>query len=876
MENVNLYNHAQSVNINRRAELRQDRIEVNIDNPYKDNVSRGLFSSTNQYQRINYESNKLYPTEEVNIDPERVICVNDETAIDKPSYDTKRIILFNVHNFVRQCPLNQQEITRNLKPKDLRYFLDFIRNKNSDYLMLTEVTPLVEDYYVEFVDMKNIKNEGTYGKMKRELESIGFNNNFIAETHHVPNSSTEYYSLANAIFGSNELRDKKTYNIGDNRIIMECKINIHGENFLLFVTHVRDQYDDVNYVENIDNILDVITKSSNDNQIDKIILGGDMNFPLGQVDVNDHVSQNTIRMVRPRFPDLTDEELKQNLIRDGWIQEQLKNPLEKLNNILPSVIPRNIGEISFTGFFKRKVIDHFFVSPKVLEHYDVSTFIVRSNASDHYPVFLDIKPKAAQVVAPQLAPIVPAIQPAQLDNPPNENGCPVLGDDITNIGVQFIKDNNHITNGTQLLNYFFSKAEFLKRSVSVDNLLNNIRKQHILKYNNQYYRLYNKDNNRLTLYKIISPSGLVVYSKRYQNCEILNIDITPQNYNHFEYLMIPTITINNSSIEPPINRQDFNNDVVITHYSNKYVKHIYHGTSYSQISDPLHNIDYTPYNQYGNWYSFGISPADIMMLHAVGLELKIPSESASYSTNPDYPNNPYYIYKYKIRNNIIAFDFGEEQRDYIRFILGHLLYFDVQVCNNTLYFYDNYSIRDATGKVEKYNYTQTKNLRNLQGAEVAFSSGWQIISNASAGDGDKSLAAKMCDIYNNNTDENKINVSAWIINDILHLMNCKTRDIENVGVWITYKQPFQQKLQQMYGTSDLNQILPELNQGIAPTNHLDKTSLGGLEYLYIPKSRYNDDTLRAIVFDGIITFGGKYYKKYLKYKQKYLKLKNKN
>jgi hypothetical protein len=274
MVNVNLYNHAQSVDISGIAVLRENRIEVNIDNPYQDDASRQLFSKINKYQTINYESNKLYPAEEINIDPSNVICVNDETIIDKPSQDTKRIILFNVHNFVKQCPLNQQEIISSLKPKDLRYFLDFIRNKNSDYLMLTEVTPLVEDSFAKDHDITNITNQGTYGKMKRELESIGFTHNYIAETHHVPNSlSTEYYSLANAIFGSNDLKDKKTYNIGDNRIIMECKININSENFLLFVTHVKDQYDDVNYVENIDNIIDVITKSSNTNQIDKIILG---------------------------------------------------------------------------------------------------------------------------------------------------------------------------------------------------------------------------------------------------------------------------------------------------------------------------------------------------------------------------------------------------------------------------------------------------------------------------------------------------------------------------------------------------------------------------------------------------------------------------
>ena len=174
-----------------------------------------------------------------------------------------------------------------------------------------------------------------------------------------------------------------------------------------------------------------------------------------------------------------------------------RNILEKLSTQLQYIVPNNIADINFTGFFKRMIIDHFFVSRKLLERFNVTTNILRSYVSDHYPVILDISPRLPE----------PPQTQAQDNNP-------ILGHN-NNTGTSFMRDNN-ITTNIQLLEYYFTRPLFSETFPDIENLRNNINKQHIIKYNNSYWRFDSLVGNRLTLYSILSGDKKI-YSKKYKN-----------------------------------------------------------------------------------------------------------------------------------------------------------------------------------------------------------------------------------------------------------------------------------------------------------------------------------------------------------------------
>jgi endonuclease/exonuclease/phosphatase family metal-dependent hydrolase len=385
MEKLLNNNNNSEIYNKKKVEQRESNIEVNIDDPYenkneeKQNILKNMSRKKN-FAQINYYNNLLYPNEDINTNPEKIICVN--SANMPKSNNTKRIMLFNVHNFVSHCLSTKDNINMNIfiPPKSYIPFFEFINDKQLDYLMLTELTPMVDNPNENKHKLFEITTEGTFTGITKNMENIQLNNNFIALTH-TNDLPTDFYFLANGIFGNTNLLNKKTYNIGPNRIIMECIIDLFETNFLLFITHVEDKYAD-SYIINIDNIINVVNNAMIDNKINNIILGGDFNFPIGEVDINEGNRNMTIQKYK-----ITPEQAF------VIIPIEPANPLIKLTNLLKIIEPENKNEINFTGFFKRKIIDHFFVSENVLQNFDVTTNILRSSVSDHYPVILDIMPK---------------------------------------------------------------------------------------------------------------------------------------------------------------------------------------------------------------------------------------------------------------------------------------------------------------------------------------------------------------------------------------------------------------------------------------------------------------------------------------------------
>lgn len=252
-------------------------------------------------------------------------------------------------------------VVTNPDARDEDYAFNAIVNKNVDYLMMTEMAPIVPkpdpnpNQHIE---------AGNFNGIITKLDSIGLSSHFITRTHYKDNppdeTVTNYFFLANGIFSRNRLVDryKKTYNIGTNRILQRCAISLFGRPAFLYLTHVQDQYDE-RYDENILNIVKVIKHERDIYGVSDIILCGDMNYAIEP---------------------------------DGKAPEPFP-VLEELKKVLVYVSPVNKDEISFTGFNKRRIIDHFYVSRDILRKYDVVSKIHASNASDHYPVILDVSEK---------------------------------------------------------------------------------------------------------------------------------------------------------------------------------------------------------------------------------------------------------------------------------------------------------------------------------------------------------------------------------------------------------------------------------------------------------------------------------------------------
>jgi len=215
-----------------------------------------------------------------------------------------------------------------------------------------------------------------------EIKNIGLNDVFIAITHYIPKSIPDFYFLANGIFGKSELKNKSTYNIGSNRILLECIIEIAKLPILLYLVHVEDKYvgKEIQYSENINNMIDIIKKMTAKYETGNVILCGDMNESKDEYDKNKK-SREEMKIGYMEY--LADQMYPVNII----------DPLKELKEYLNYVEPTNKETVTLTGFNKKMIIDHCYVSKKLLENFNVKSQIVRSDASDHYPVLLELELK---------------------------------------------------------------------------------------------------------------------------------------------------------------------------------------------------------------------------------------------------------------------------------------------------------------------------------------------------------------------------------------------------------------------------------------------------------------------------------------------------
>jgi len=462
----------------------------------------------------------------------------------------------------------------------------------------------------------------------------------------------------------------------------------------------------------------------------------------------------------------------------------------------------------------------------------------------------------------------------------------------------------------------------------------NIRIEHlvwesfIVTTDKKYWRPYSyeiRSDKKLILkmYNTLSFDGLVSYASLDPQGTMRDIEITIGENNSMILclLALPTVTLEHGPNESLYCTQD-----------TCKVKHVYHGTPYRMLDD----AENAPYNFFGNWFTLGLNQ---------GIE---GGESLTYTS--DQSNQTVassYLYKYKIKKPIKVLYF--EENNQIDYLFIHMMYFNTSIkvidntqrflpvtstqptvdTINTIAFEDSYTIRQVTdGMILKYNYTQTKNLLDKSLTEPNFTKNyWSTIKSELTDDGDKGVAAVLCDYYNkiDKTIPLRLQIHGWVVQNIFYLMSCNPKDIlENIGVFVLFPSQLSPSLEAKYNLT-LDKYVEVL---IGDDTEIIRTTIGfGNTAIYVPKHKYelyrrnlnilkkdmkptiwnvffgkkyskkydplitsykNDvkekykeesDANRLIYHENAVEpdtylVGGEYYKKYIEYKSKYLNLKN--
>jgi hypothetical protein len=304
-----------------------------------------------------------------------------------------------------------------------------------------------------------------------------------------------------------------------------------------------------------------------------------------------------------------------------------------------------------------------------------------------------------------------------------------------------------------------------------------------------------KKINIVTLFDCISTDGMIMHLEP----DISDVKTKPFDINlETEYKNIKIhqnkiYTVKKSEDASPREPNCSKQDMICN------VKYVYTGTSYPFPKES----GYNPYNYYGNWYTFGIGENDmstekmfldygIIDIDRVDIET-VPFESVSYVDTSYTLDKPAVLYRYKIKEDFNVLYMEDENSDYMMAFLSH---FKIKLEKTSgdkgdkgdkgdIKYYDTYS-KVVDGEIQKYNYTQHKNLLNKSGNPVGFDSAWRTVKIASSGDGDKPLAAKICEMTNDVYPHNAIN--GWVIKEIFHLMSCNFHKLSIDGAFYLTKE----------------------------------------------------------------------------------------
>jgi len=352
----------------------------------------------------------------------------------------------------------------------------------------------------------------------------------------------------------------------------------------------------------------------------------------------------------------------------------------------------------------------------------------------------------------------------------------------------------------------------------------------------------------------------------YDNTDLFprfSLELNTINQKNICILSIPIITIKNSA-----------NIFLKCSTIECSASDIFHGTAY-QFPDK------TPYNFYGNWFTFGIKESlysqNIRETNDISLSINKSKagESATYITDQSNLSlkSPGYIYNYNLKKPSQFFLLRHSVG--IEYLLIHLMYFDVTISqykdgmnkdiilksdgtcinpeagkNNSIVFKNNFAVRNKNNQIDKYNYTLYKNLLNLSQPIPPFSSSWNMIQSETADDADKPLAAKLCNIAS--MSGNNVEITGWIVQELTYFMSCNPPDILNFkGIYINVDDIFSNK---MYDKNLLSKIKPIL-LALLHKHNIPIVNISSIEAIYITKENIQKYIkFQELYTDNLITF----------------------
>ena len=422
-----------------------------------------------------------------------------------------------------------------------------------------------------------------------------------------------------------------------------------------------------------------------------------------------------------------------------------------------------------------------------------------------------------------------------------------------------IKGRGIIYDSPSDINIMYKKFDEVKDN----NFYNMIKYQHLICIKNkggyQIYRKisYDKTSNTIILIDIINNN-----ISHYDNTDTfhrISIILDKDTQKNICILSIPIITMKNSD-----------NIFMKCSQIDCSASDIFHGTSYQFPNK-------TPYNLYGNWFTFGIKESIYNQNmsdtndRALSINKSKAGESVSYigDQNNLLLESPGYIYNYNLKKESQVFLFRHSVG--IEYLLIHLMYFDVTISqytdtlnkdiilktdgncinpevgkNNSIVFKNNFTVRNKKNQISKYNYTLYKNLINLSQPIPPFSNSWNIILSETGDDGDKPLAGKLCDIANSKMIDNNINITGWLVQELTYLMSCNPSDILDFkGIYININNIFDNMIYDKQLLSYIKNILIELLK----THNFSIVNISSIEAIYITK----ENIANYLIFQKLYT-----------------------
>lgn len=297
-------------------------------------------------QHLSYFDNKAFPIN-VGYNEGQELC-KKETKLNEPNNNTYRIVSFNVHNWHNVC-IKPGEIR-----KDPKYVIDFINKNMSKPNMV-----LIQEYALyanNVLNNKFLKKSGTDFVSTEYIDRLMFDKlnlreRFITDDFEYMNNLNVI--MGKAIYGNNigDPLSVKVSNPKTDRGLLRIKTNILGNEVYVYNVHL--DHISSNLRNELTNLLRVL-------QMDHLsikyqIIMGDFN--------NDKLEHSR----------------KYDILRNaGYVLMNNKTGRAK------------------TGFTHHKEIDLAWVSNEFLEEYNIineGDIVVKSKASDHYPIYLDIQKK---------------------------------------------------------------------------------------------------------------------------------------------------------------------------------------------------------------------------------------------------------------------------------------------------------------------------------------------------------------------------------------------------------------------------------------------------------------------------------------------------